>query len=78
LSNTKNGQQRIIVEIRLFDDPLDDLSEDIQAIIIVDPVQQMLPPLAHWSGKGLKIIAIETQNPLYMAINIGLFASLMI
>jgi GntR family transcriptional regulator, arabinose operon transcriptional repressor len=70
LSNTKDGQRKIIVEIRLFDDPLDDLNNDVQAILIVDPTQQMIPALAHWSQKGIKIIAIETQNPLYMAINI--------
>lgn len=70
LSNAKDGQQRIIVEIRLFDDQLDDLTEDIQAILVVDPIQQMIPPLAHWSKKGIKIIAIETKSPLYMAINI--------
>ena len=70
LSNAKEGQQRIVVEIRLFDDQLDDLTEDIQAILVVDPIQQMIPPLAHWSKKGVKIIAIEAKSSLYMAINI--------
>jgi DNA-binding LacI/PurR family transcriptional regulator len=70
LSNVKNGQQRITVEIRLFDDPLNDLAEDVKAIIIVDAIPQMIPPLAMWSRKGVKIIAIETRSPLYMALNI--------
>ena len=70
LSKVRDGQQRITVEIRLFDDPLDDLTSDIKAILIVNPIQKMTSPLVHWSNKGLKIIAIETQNPLYMAINI--------
>ena len=70
LSNSQNGQKRIIVEIRLFDDPLDDLNEDIQAILIVDPIQQMIPSLAHWSQKGVQIITIEPQSKLYMAVNI--------
>jgi len=70
LSNAQNGQRRIIVEIRLFDDPLDDLTEDIQAILIVDPIQQMIQPLAYWSARGIKIITIEPKNSLYMAVNI--------
>ena len=70
LSSIREHQQRIIVEIRLFDDPLDDLTDDVQAILIVDPIQQMIPPLAYWELKGKKIIAIETSIPLYMATNI--------
>ena len=70
LSNAKEGQQRIVVEIRLFDDPLDDLTEDIRAVLVVDPIQQMIPPLAHWSKKGVKIITIEATSSLYMAVNI--------
>ena len=70
LSNVKDGQQKIIVEIRLFDDPLENLGEDIKAILIVDPIQQIIPSLAHWSQKGIKVIAIEPRNLLYMAVNI--------
>lgn len=51
LSSVREHQQRIIVEIRLFDDPLDDLTDDVQAILIVDPIQQMIPPLAYWEQK---------------------------
>lgn len=70
LSTPREGQQKFIVEVRLFDDPLDDIQDDIQAILVVDPIQQTIPALSHWADKGVEIIAIETKTPLYMAINI--------
>ena len=70
LNCTKNGKARINVEIRLFDDPLDDLDNNTQAILVVDPIPSLTPTLATWSKRGKEIIVIGPSTSLFMVSNI--------
>ena len=70
INNSETGEERINVEIRLFDDPMDEISDDVFAIITVDPAQELFSKLAYFNECGIEIIAIESQTPLFMAKNI--------
>ena len=70
LSTANNGQQKYLVEVRPNDDPLDDISGDIRAILVVDPQQTAIPVLKQLQERRIEIIVIEPKFPLYMATNI--------
>ena len=70
LRNGNNSQQRFSVEIRLADDPLDDLSPETSSIIAFDPLRDIIPILAKWKSEGINIIAVEPARSLVFATNI--------
>ncbi|MFA6104000.1 MAG: substrate-binding domain-containing protein [Victivallaceae bacterium] len=70
LSTAHDGQQKYLVEVRLADDPLDDISGDTRAILAVDPPQTAIPALKQWHDRRVEIIAIEPKFPFFMAVNI--------
>lgn len=70
LSTAHDGQQKYLVEVRLADDPLNDISEDTRAILAVDPPETAIPALKQWHDRRIEIIVIEPKFPLYMATNI--------
>jgi DNA-binding transcriptional regulator YhcF (GntR family) len=70
LRNGNDSQKRFSVEMRLFNDPLDDLPPETSSVIVVDPHQEVIPKLCEWQRKGVKIIAVEPNIQLLMASNI--------
>lgn len=70
LSTAHDGQQKYLVEVRLPDDPLNDISEDTRAILAVDPPQAAIPALKRWQDRRIEIIAIAPKFPLDMATNV--------
>lgn len=70
LRNGDDSQQRFAVEMRLWNDPLDDLDPETSALIVVDPMQSIIPMLAELKAKGIKIIAVEPKMALFLAANI--------
>jgi DNA-binding transcriptional regulator YhcF (GntR family) len=70
LRNGDNSQQRFSVEMRLFDDPLDDLAPETSTLIVVDPLPDIVPILVKWRSKGVNIIALEPARSLFCATNI--------
>jgi DNA-binding transcriptional regulator YhcF (GntR family) len=70
LRNGDDSQQRFSVEMRLFNDPLDDLPPETSSVIIVDPWQNTIPVLSKQVEKGIKVIAVEPSSPLFLASNI--------
>jgi DNA-binding transcriptional ArsR family regulator len=63
-------RRKFIVEVRLFDDPLDDIAGDTGAVLAVDPAQEIFGALERLAGKGVKIIAVEPKFPMRSAVNI--------
>ena len=70
LSTAHDGQQKYLVEVRLADDPLVDISGDTRAILAVDPPQTAIPALKQLQERRIEIIAIEPKFPFFMATNI--------
>jgi len=58
------------IEIRSFHEPLPESADSLYAIIAADPSQHHFAALEHLAGKGVRIITIEPQISLHMALNI--------